>query len=50
MRVNANTKLQSCHCEERSDMATQGRFRMRKKSKLHVKNKTEPVMCYDVLR
>jgi len=29
---------------------TQGRFRMRKKSELHVKNKTEPVMCYDVLR
>jgi len=29
---------------------TQGRFRMQKKGKLQVKNKTEPVMCYEVLR
>jgi len=27
-----------------------GRFRMRKKGKLRVKNKTEPVICYEVLR
>ena len=29
---------------------TQGRFRMQKKGKLRVKNKTEPVMCYNILR
>jgi class 3 adenylate cyclase/HAMP domain-containing protein len=29
---------------------TQGRFRIGKKGKLRIKNKTEPVMCYEVLR
>ncbi|GAF79550.1 unnamed protein product, partial [marine sediment metagenome] len=29
---------------------SQGRFRMQKKGKLRVKNKAEPVMCYEVLR
>ena len=29
---------------------TQSRFRMQKKGKLRVKNKTEPVMCYNILR
>jgi adenylate cyclase len=29
---------------------TQGHFRMKKKVKLHLKNKTEPVICYEVPR
>lgn len=29
---------------------TQGSFRMEEKGEIHVRNKTEPVMCYNVLR
>jgi len=35
---------------EQTYRQTQGRFHMQKKGKLRVKNKTEPVMCYEVLR
>jgi adenylate cyclase len=29
---------------------TQGHFRIQKKGGISVKNKTEPIMCYEVLR
>jgi len=35
---------------EQTYRQTQGRFHIQKKGKLRVKNKTEPVMCYEVLR
>ena len=35
---------------EETYLQTQGRFHIQKKGKLRVKNKTEPVMCYEVLR
>ena len=35
---------------EETYLQTQGRFHIQKKGKLRVKNKTEPVMCYEVSR
>lgn len=35
---------------EQTYRQTQGLFRMRKKGGIYVKNKTEPVICYEVLR
>jgi class 3 adenylate cyclase len=35
---------------EETYLQTHGRFHIQKKGKLRVKNKTEPVMCYEVLR
>jgi len=35
---------------EQTYRQTQGLFRMRKKGEIYVKNKTEPVICYEVLR
>jgi len=35
---------------EQTYLQTQGRFHIQKKGKLRVKNKTEPVMCYEVSR
>lgn len=35
---------------EQTYLQTQGHFRLQKKGKLRVKNKTEPIICYEVLR